>query len=160
MQEIKGNYGQWKQGRGDGMAESTNDLLKQIVGSKNFWDVLDGNKDTFEERSISEYLRRLCEEQGIVPEQVIKKAQIDRTYGHQLFNGTRNPSRDKLIQLSRGFELSLEETQTLLKKAGKSMLYPKIKRDAACIYGISHGMNVMELQELLLSVDVPLLDKC
>ena len=141
------------------MAESTNDLLKQIVGSKDFWKVLEENGDAFEELSVSEYLRGLCEERGIVPEQVIKKAQIDRTYGHQLFNGTRNPSKDKLIQLAIGFELSLEETQTLLKKAGKSMLYPKLKRDAACIYAISHGMNVMELQELLLSVDVPLLDK-
>ena len=79
------------------MAEPTNALLKQIVGSKNFRDVLDGNKDAFEERSISEYLRKLCEERGMVSEQVIKKAQIDRTYGHQIFNGTRIPSRDKLI---------------------------------------------------------------
>ena len=157
MQEISGNYGQWKQGRGDGMAESTNDLLKQIVGSKNFWDVLDGNKDTFEERSISEYLRKLCEERGMVSEQVIKKAQIDRTYGHQIFNGTRIPSRDKLIQLAFGFGLSLDETQKLLKSAGKSVLYPKFKRDAAIIFGISHHMDMMEMQYLLTSIEVPLL---
>ena len=142
------------------MASTTNTLLKKLVNGKSLQGVLDSEARTFAEIPLSEYLRGLCEERDMVPEQVIKKAQIDRTYGHQLFNGTRNPSRDKLIQLSRGFELSLEETQTLLKKAGKSMLYPKIKRDAACIYGISHGMNVMELQELLLSVDVPLLDKC
>lgn len=108
---------------------------------------------------LTKYLQELCEERDVVPEQVIKKAQIDRTYGHQIFNGTRNPSRDKLIQLAVGFGLSLDETQMLLKKAGKSVLYSKIKRDAACIYGISHGMNMMELQELLLSVDVPLLGR-
>ena len=82
MQKINGSYGQWKWGRGDGMADTTNALLKRIVGSKDFREVLEENGDAFEERSISEYLRRLCEEQGIVPEQVIKKAQIDRTYGH------------------------------------------------------------------------------
>ena len=142
------------------MASTTNTLLKKLVNGKSLKGVLDSEAGSFAETPLSEYLRRLCEERDVVPEQIIKKAQIDRTYGHQLFNGTRNPSRDKLIQLSRGFELSLEETQTLLKKAGKSMLYPKIKRDAVCIYGISHGMNVMDLQELLLSVDVPLLDKC
>lgn len=141
------------------MASTTNTLLKKIVNGKSLQRVLDSEAESFAEIPLSEYLQRLCEERDLVPEQVIKKAQIDRTYGHQLFNGTRNPSRDKLIQLAIGFELSLEETQTLLKKAGKSMLYPKLKRDAACIYGISHGMNVMELQELLLSVDVPLLDK-
>ena len=142
------------------MASTTNTLLNKLVNGKSLQGVLDSEAGTFAEIPLSEYLRGLCEERDLVPEQVIKKAQIERTYGHQLFNGTRNPSRDKLIQLAVGFELSLEETQTLLKKAGKSMLYPKIKRDAACIYGISHGMNMMELQELLLSVDVPLLDKC
>ena len=141
------------------MESTTNTLLKKIVNGKSLQRVLDSEAESFAGISLPEYLRRLCEERDLVPEQVIKKAQIDRTYGHQLFNGTRNPSRDKLIQLAIGFELSLEETQTLLKKAGKSMLYPKLKRDAACIYAISHGMNVMELQELLLSVDVPLLDK-
>ena len=131
------------------MADTTNALLKRIVGSKDFQKVLEENGDAFEERSISEYLRKLCEERGMVSEQVIKKAQIDRTYGHQIFNGTRNPSRDKLIQLAVGFGLSLDETQMLLKKAGKSVLYSKIKRDAACIYEISHGMNMMELQDLM-----------
>ena len=142
------------------MASTTTTLLKKLVNGKSLQGVLDSEAGSFAEIPLSEYLRRLCEERDVVPEQVIKKAQIDRTYGHQIFNGTRMPSRDKLIQLAVGFGLSLEETQTLLKKAGKSMLYPRIKRDAVCIYGISHGMNVMELQELLLSVDVPLLDKC
>ena len=157
MQKVNGSYGQWKWGRGDGMADTTNALLKRIVGSKDFQKVLEENGDAFEERSISEYLRRLCEEQGSVPEQVIKKAQIDRTYGHQIFNGTRMPSRDKLIQLAFGFGLSLDETQKLLKSAGKSVLYPKFKRDAAVIFGISHHMDMMEMQYLLTSIEVPLL---
>ena len=104
------------------MADTTNALLKRIVGSKDFQKVLEENGDVFEERSISEYLRRLCEEQGIVPEQVIKKAQIDRTYGHQIFNGTRMPSRDKLMLFAFGFGLLLDETEELLKSAGKSGL--------------------------------------
>ena len=157
MQEIKGNYIQWKWGRGDGMADTTNALLKRIVGSKDFREVLKENEGAFEELSVSEYLRGLCEERRIVPEQVIKKAQIDRTYGHQIFNGTRIPSRDKLIQLAFGFGLSLDETQKLLKSAGKSVLYPKFKRDAAIIYGISHHMDMMEMQYLLTSIEVPLL---
>lgn len=142
------------------MAVTTNTLLKRIINGKDFGKVMEREKSSFEEeQSISRYLNQLCNERGLVPEQVIKRAQIDRTYGHQIFNGTRNPSRDKLIQLAFGFGLSLEETQTLLKKAGKSILYSKIKRDAACIYGLSHKRNVMEVQELLLSMDVPLLGK-
>lgn len=137
------------------MASTTNTLLQKLVNGKSLQKVLDSDAEV----PLTKYLQELCEERDVVPEQVIKKAQIDRTYGHQIFNGTRNPSRDKLIQLAVGFGLSLDETQMLLKKAGKSVLYSKIKRDAACIYGISHGMNMMELQELLLSVDVPLLGR-
>ena len=157
MQKIDGSYGQWKWGRGDGMKDTTNALLKQIVGSKDFHKILDENGDVFEELSVSEYLWGLCEARGMVPEQVIKKAQIDRTYGHQIFNGTRIPSRDKLIQLAFGFGLSLDETQKLLKSAAKSVLYPKFKRDAAIIFGISHHMDMMEMQYLLTSIQVPLL---
>ena len=141
------------------MASTTNTLLQKFVNGKSLQKVLDSDAESFAEVTLTKYLQELCEERDVVPEQVIKKAQIDRTYGHQIFNGTRNPSRDKLIQLAVGFGLSLDETQMLLKKAGKSVLYSKIKRDAACIYGISHGMNMMELQELLLSVDVPLLGR-
>lgn len=139
------------------MAVTTNTLLRRIVKGRDFQEILEADSQAFEERSVSEYLRSLCEERGLVSEQVIKKAQIDRTYGHQIFNGTRIPSRDKLIQLAFGFELTLDETQKLLKIAGKSMLYAKIKRDAVCIFGISHKRSIMEVQYLLTSLGLPLL---
>lgn len=139
------------------MAMTTNTLLRKIINGKSFKKIVYANEDAFEDQSLSEYLRKLCTERGVVPGQVIRRAQIDRTYGHQIFNGTRLPSRDKLIQLAFGFGLSLDETQVLLKRSGKSLLYPRIKRDAACIYGISHRMGIMELQELLYSINVPLL---
>ena len=141
------------------MADTTNSLLNKIINGKDFQKVLDENRDAFEDVSISKYLRKLCEERGMVPEQVIKKAQIDRTYGHQIFNGTRIPSRDKLIQIAFGFGLSMDETQKLLKSAGKSALYPKFKRDAAIIFGISHHMDMMDMQYLLTSIEVPMLGK-
>ena len=109
------------------MAETTNSLLKKIVNGKDFPKILETNKDAFEELPVSEYLRRLCEE------------------------------RDKLIQIAFGFGLTLEETQNLLKSAGKSVLHPKSKRDAAIIFGISHHMDMMEMQYLLTSIEVPLL---
>lgn len=139
------------------MAVTTNTLLNRIINGRDLSKVIERNEEAFEELPASEHLKRLCKERNMIPEQVIKRAQIDRSYGHQIFNGTRIPSRDKLIQLAFGFELSLDETQKLLKTTGKSMLYAKIKRDAACIYGISHKLGVMEVQELLASMDLPLL---
>lgn len=139
------------------MAVTTNTLLKQIINSKDFQKVLERNEEEFYEASLPEYLNGLCEERGMRRGEVIARSQIARTYGYQIFNGVRIPSRDKLIQLAFGFGLSLEETQELLRVSGKSILYAKMKRDAACIFGISHKMSVMEVQDLLESVGVPLL---
>ena len=139
------------------MKLSTNVLQSRIIKGKDIQAVLNNNSEQFEERTVSDYLIELCEKHGKIPGQVIKKAQLARTYGHQIFSGTRIPSRDKLIQLAFGFELSLDETQKLLKVSGKSVLYAKIKRDAVCIYAISHHMSVMEVQEMLAAAELPLL---
>ena len=53
--------------------------------------------------SFHEYITSLCAERGEVAEHIIKRAGIERTFGHQLFNGTRKPSRDKAIQVALGF---------------------------------------------------------
>ncbi|MCM1309232.1 MAG: XRE family transcriptional regulator, partial [Butyrivibrio sp.] len=102
-------------------------------------------------------LKRLCSEKHTVAERVINAADIDRTYGHQIFNGTRNPSRDKVIQLAFGFGLNVEETQGLLRAAGKSALYPRIKRDAAIIFAISKKMPLTETQIFLTSLDIAII---
>ncbi len=104
-----------------------------------------------------EYITDICKTEGKVPEQVILQASIERTYGHQLFNGTRKPSRDKVIQLAFGLELNVEDTQKLLRIAGKSALYPKIKRDATIIFCLVNHKNVDETQSVLHSLGLTLL---
>lgn len=139
------------------MAITTNTLKSRLIRANDFKKVLDKNADAFVEQSVSEYLNMLCEKYHMEPVHVIRQAHIERTYGYQIFNGMRYPSRDKLLQIAFGFGLTLEETQDLLKKARKSGLYSKVKRDAACIFGLSHQMRLLEVQELLASVELPLL---
>jgi hypothetical protein len=103
------------------------------------------------------YISNICATRGQVPEQVIKRSGIERTYGHQLFNGTRNPSREKAIQLAFGLELDVEETQRLLLIAQASALYPKLRRDAAILYCLEHKKNILELQSMLQSLGLTLL---
>ena len=86
---------------------------------------------------------------GEIAERVIKRAGIDRTYGHQLFSGRRKPSRDKVIQLAFGFELGVEGIQRLLKVARKPSLYTKLKRDAVVIYCLAQDMGIAEAQNVL-----------
>jgi hypothetical protein len=106
---------------------------------------------------FNEYLANIVRDKGAVPEQVIKKADIVRTYGHQLFNGTRKPTRDRAIQLAFGFGLSYEETQRLLKVARKSALYPKIKRDAIIIFALRNDYDIVAVQAALFELGIPIL---
>ena len=141
------------------MRKNTTRLLNELKNAKSFVGFVDKNTDAFSDESISDYLQRLCFERNVELAQVIRRSGIDRTYGYQLFNGRRTPSRDKLIQLGFGFPLMFSELQMLLRMAGKSQLYPRLRRDAAIIYGLNNNYTVTQMQELLEEQELPLLDK-
>ncbi|MCL2603359.1 MAG: hypothetical protein FWD90_02650 [Defluviitaleaceae bacterium] len=103
------------------------------------------------------YIKQLCDEKETPAEQVIKKAGIERTHGHKFFNGTRNPSRDKVLQLAFGFGLDCAGAQKLLTLAKRGALYPKIKRDAVIIYALERELDITTLQEKLHNLQLPLL---
>ena len=135
----------------------TSNLLRELFKAPNLISFIERNADEFQAPQFYEYLSELCREMDLVPERVIKQASIERTYGHQLFNGTRKPSRDKVIQLAFGFGLNVDRTQELLKAAQKSPLYPRIKRDAAILYCINQNMSVMDVQDILHDLHLTLL---
>ncbi len=136
---------------------TTDTLLKRLFRTKNLTAFLRRNEANLSPADFQTLLRALSDERGLIPERVIQQAQIDRTYGHQLFNGTRRPSRDKVLQLALGMGLSLEETQHLLQAAGRSPLYPRLKRDAVLIFCLKNGYDLMETQEMLGKYDITLL---
>lgn len=135
----------------------TSTLFLELEKNGTFAKFADKNEEDFVHSDFAEYISLLSREKEIAPAQIIKNAQIDRVYGHQLFSGVRKPSRDKALQLAFGFGLSLEETQKLLRMADKSSLYPKIKRDAAIIWGLNNRMQISEMQEFLFSLDLPVI---
>lgn len=107
--------------------------------------------------AFSDYIARLADEGGLKHEAVIARSGIERSYGHRLFNGTRNPSRDTVLQLAFGFGLDCDSAQQLLKVAGASALHPKVKRDAVIAYCLHNGHTLMDAQELLYQNALPLL---
>ena len=104
-----------------------------------------------------EYITVLCAKKGVSAERIIKNSDIARTYGHQLFNGARKPTRDRVIQLAFGFEMDYDETQELLTIARKSPLYPKIKRDAIIIFALKNKYDVVAVQASLFELSLPIL---
>ena len=74
---------------------------------------------------------------------------MSEVYLHQVFAGRRNPSRDRLLCLCVGLEVSLDEAQKLLKQAAYAPLYPKNRRDAIITYGILHHMQLQAINDKL-----------
>jgi len=137
--------------------DRTSTLFHKLIDTPDLPAFIQNNAGEMELPSFHAYITELCMQTGQVPEQVIKQAGIERTYGHQLFNGTRKPSRDKVLQLAFGLKLDIDGAQKLLQLAEKSALYPRIKRDAAVLFSLSHHLEIMETQSLLESLDLTLL---
>lgn len=80
---------------------------------------------------------------------VIEDAQIERTYGYQILNGTRRPSRNKVLSLAIALDLDFDQITRLLALCDHGNLYAKVPRDALIIFGISHHFSLIDINELL-----------
>ena len=96
-----------------------------------------------------DYLNQLLAEQHLTKQSVIELANLERSTGYLFFSGERNPKRNALIRIALAMQLSLCQTQRLLKIAQRGELYPKNRRDAAIIYGIHHRLDLVEVEILL-----------
>ena len=107
------------------------------------------NESYFVDRSVTELLSALYEKQNISKAELARRASMSEVYLHQLFSGRRKPSRDKLLCLCIGMELTIEETQRLLKEAAYAQLYPRIRREAIIYHGIVHHTPLEEINDKL-----------
>ena len=96
------------------------------------------------------YLATLLKKYSISKNEAINNSALSQIYGYQIFSGKRpNPSRDKILQLIFGMSLNLEDSQRLLKLAGVSELYPRIKRDSIILFAINKDLTIEKCDELL-----------
>ncbi len=105
--------------------------------------------------ALSDYLQDQLRQRGIPLKDIIRRCNLDRSYGYQLFNGTRRPTRDTLMVLALELGLRDREAQRLLQLAGRAPLYARCRRDAAVLYGLSHRLSPAEVHDLLLELGEP-----
>lgn len=101
---------------------------------------------------LSEYLSELLEARGLTVREAIRACNLERSYGYQLFNGTRRPTRDTLLTLALALRLSEAETQRLLKIGERRTLYARDRRDAAVLYALTHDLGLEGADKLLRSL--------
>ena len=99
--------------------------------------------------SFVDYINEILLEKNLEKSDIIRDAQIPRTYAYQIFQGSKQAGRDKILQLAIAMKLNLEETNRLLTVAHHNHLYAKQQRDAILIFGMSKQYSLMEINELL-----------
>ena len=129
--------------------KDTMTLQSELRHSDNVEQFMEANQSEFDLISMSEYLNELLKKYKLEKSDVVKRGGFTGTYLYHIFDGTKNPSRDKLIQLALGFPLTLEETQRLLRLGGYAELYVRDSRDAFLMFGIEKKYELAEVNELL-----------
>ncbi len=132
------------------MEKSTNDLLNVLQSKKNYSEFFQNEIGELIFKTLDEYLGVLLKEKNLKKSEVIDKSNLDKNYAYQLFNGIKkNPSRDKILMLAFGMNLTLEETRKLLKIAELSDLYVRIPRDSVIIFCLQNDKTLIETNEML-----------
>lgn len=135
------------------MKKSTEELNKILKNNKDIHKFISDNKDEFIEESFPEFLSEIIKNKKIngkpmTKAQIIEKAQLPN-YGYEIFRGDKNTSRDYILRICFALELSLTETNRVLRVCGHNELYPRNTRDCLIIFAINNGLDLVECDSLL-----------
>lgn len=101
------------------------------------------------QRNLADYLQELLEAKRLERAQVVRMANLNETFGYQIFKGTRHPSRDKVLQIAFAMALNLREANRALRAAGANELNAKCRRDAIIIFCLDRGCSLQKVNEEL-----------
>lgn len=129
--------------------QSTSEIINIIMQSDSA-DVL--NSDMVKGISFDDYIGNLIKEYNVTKVQLLDGICLERSYGYQILNGRRMPTRVMLLRIAIFLHLDLKATQKLLSVGKKEALYPKNRFDAILIFAIGHDYDLTMTEELLVSM--------
>ena len=99
---------------------------------------------------MGNYLDFLLNKYHMSPNKAALEIGKSHSYVRKITSGNElNPSRDILLAICVRIGATVEETQTLLRYAGKAPLYARRKRDAIIWYALKRKQSLMLLNEYL-----------
>lgn len=138
--------------------KNTSELLMEIKKSTEIKSFLSENDKYIKNLTLKEYLNMLLKEKKLQRKYVIKKSELNYTYGYQILNRTRKPNKDKLIQLAFGLGADVEETNRMLLIADAGGLYSKNRRDCIIIFAINKKLSLRQTNELLFELNEKIIE--
>lgn len=136
------------------MKKDTEKLLEELKSYADFGEFYRENKELVASVTLSDFLNELIEKKHLNKADIVANSEMSEVYVYQIISGIKpNPKRKKLLCIAFGMNLTLDETQLLLKKTGYAPLYAKNPFDAVIIYGLSKGLGIVDVNNLLFEYD-------
>ena len=129
--------------------KNTNDLQEALMDAPDLNRFLDENRENFNNTSVADSLNHMILKQRISKSALARQSGMSEVYLHQVFSGRRTPPRTRLLCMCFGLQATVEEAQVLLKQCGYAPLYPKNRRDAILLYGLSHKETLFQINDTL-----------
>lgn len=129
------------------------ELLKKSTDLSDYIKVAEDNIK--KPMALSVYLKSVIEKKGLKKSEIIRDAGLPRSYGYEILNGEKKPSRDRVLAICFALRLACDEVQELLKRTEYPLLYPKHERDSIILFGFSHKLSLYDVNELLYEMNQP-----
>jgi len=134
--------------RGETMDEHlTENLFGELIEAETLEEYLDQHE--LGTPSLADYLQEELAKRGLKKAEVLKRAEIEQTFGWYVFNGQRGMGRDNVLKLCFGMGFDTRHANRALQAAGANALYAKNRRDAIIIYSLEHGYTLREANDAL-----------
>ena len=131
-------------------SKSTEELYHELLAARRIGDYLQDNAAELNLPELHLYLQALLREKKLTRAEVIRRANLETSYGYRLFEGSKNkPGRDKVLALALGFHLTVPECDKLLQYAGLQQLYPRNQRDSILSFALQKGQDLAAVNQLL-----------
>lgn len=141
------------------MKQTTEELTNEIACSADLEHWAVEKEDSIDEITLADYLKRMLKQYQSTKKEIISRAQLDTTYGYQIFQGIKHPTREILLHLAFGFPLTVDETKRLLYYGNAGTLYPRVKRDAYIMYALHQHYSINQANDYLFEHDEQTLSK-